>query len=177
MSNQNRIYLGVIIGAKGIRGEVRIKSFTQSVDDIDSYGILEDEAGTRKFNVKVRGISKGSVFASIDGVTDRNMAEALVGTKLYVSRDRLPSLDEEEFYHADLIGLKAIDEDGVEVGVVSAIYDFGAGDVIEIKLLNSNKTELIPFTESYVPQINISEGYIIITSVLLNFAKDDEDEG
>lgn len=177
--SDNRICLGKIVGAQGIKGEVKIKSFTEVIDDIDAYGELEDKTGSRKFDIEVTGSSKGTVRAKIKGIKDRNEAEALVGTELYISKDLLPELDEEnEFYHSDLIGLDVkLKKDNSVIGSVAGLYNFGAGDIIEIKLSGSNKTEMIPFNDAYVPEINIKNGYIIVETVVLNFAKDESDEG
>ncbi|MDR1694115.1 MAG: ribosome maturation factor RimM [Lactobacillaceae bacterium] len=178
MKKDNRICLGKIVGALGIKGEVKILSFTEYGEDIGNFGELEDKTGTVKFNLEVNGGSKGTIRAVIKGVADRNAAEALVGTELYVSKDLLPKLDEDEFYHDDLIGLAVkLQKDNSEIGTVSGLYNFGAGDIIEIKLKNSSKTEMIPFTESYVPEINIKDGYIIVETVLLPFVKEIREDG
>lgn len=178
MGNDNRVCLGKIVGAQGIKGEVKIKSFTEYGEDIDQYGELEDKTGNVKFDIKVNGSSKGIIRATVNGVADRNAAEALVGTELYVSKDLLPELDEDEFYHEDLIGLTVkLQEDDSEIGTVVGLYNFGAGDIIEIKLKGTNKTEMIPFTESYVPEINIKDGYIIVETVLLPFTKEIKEDG
>ncbi|MDD4557282.1 MAG: ribosome maturation factor RimM [Alphaproteobacteria bacterium] len=183
MSENEKICLGIIVGAQGIKGEVRIKSFTSEIEDIDQYGTLESKDGSKKFDIKILGSSKGILRATIRGLKDRNDAEALAGTELYVSKANLPALeDEDEFYHSDLIGLDVkLGADGSIVGEVAGIYDFGAGDVLEIKLTNG-KSEMIPFTLSYVPEIKVKEGYIIVETVLLNFVEDfetgeDKDEG
>lgn len=177
--SDNRICLGKIVGAQGIKGEVKIKSFTEVIDDIDAYGKLEDKTGSRKFDIEVTGSSKGTVRAKIKGIKDRNEAEALIGTELYISKDLLPELDEEdEFYHSDLIGLDVkLRKDNSVIGSVAGLYNFGAGDIIEIKLNDTNKTEMIPFNDAYVPEVNIKNGYIIVETVVLNFAKDESDEG
>ena len=183
MSHQdNRICLGAIVGVHGVRGEVKVKSFTEYAEDIDQYGPVENEAGTRKFEIKVVGHSKDLLRVKIKGLDDRNEALALKGTGFYVSKDVLPELEEEEFYHADLIGLDVKTEASEVVGEVVGVYNFGAGDMLEIKLKEDGKSEMLPFTKEYVPTINIKDGYIIISS-FLNFAADDdevemsEDEG
>lgn len=176
MSDESRICLGVITGVHGIKGEVKVKSFTQNPRDIAGYGILEDKSGTKNFDIKVAGNSKELLRVKIKGIDDRNSAEALAGTELYVSKSVLPELkDEDEFYHTDLIGLAAKLE-GEEIGHVSGVYNFGAGDIIEIKINSTSKTEMIPFNNTYVPEVNINDGYIIIASIALNFAKDEGDE-
>lgn len=150
------------MGAHGIRGEVLIHTFTATPDAIAAYGPLSDGAETRAFKVTgVRATPKGAV-ARIAGVTDRDAAEALKGTELYVARDRLPAASEGEFYHTDLIGLAAVDRAGAEIGEVVAVQNFGAGDLIEIRLAGSRTTELLPFTETFVPEIDIAAGRMIV---------------
>lgn len=178
MKKDNRICLGKIVGAQGIKGEVKIKSFTEYGEDIDQYGKLEDKTGSVKFEVEVTGSSKGTIRAKVKGVSGRTEAEALVGTELYVSKDLLPELDEDEFYYDDLVGLTVkFQQDNSEIGTVAGIYNFGAGDIIEIKLNDSKNTEMIPFTESYVPEVNIKDGYIIVETVLLPFVKEIKEDG
>lgn len=178
MKKDNRICLGKIVGAQGIKGEVKIKSFTEHGEDIDQYGVLEDKTGSVKFEIVVTGSSKGTVRANIKGVSNRNEAEALVGTELFISKGLLPELNEDEFYHEDLIGLTVkLQKDNSEIGTVAGLYNFGAGDILEIKLKSSKKTEMIPFTMSYVPEINIKGGYIIVETVLLPFVKEIKEDG
>lgn len=172
--DKERICLGAIVGVHGIRGEVKVKSFTEFPEDIDQYGDVEDEAGTRKFKIKVTGHSKELLRVKIKGVDDRNVAMALKGIGFYVNKDVLPELDEEEFYHTDLIGLEVKNEAGDFIGEVVGVYNFGAGDMLEIKTSETGKSEMLPFTKEYVPTVNIKDGYIIISS-LLAFAEDDED--
>lgn len=172
-----RICLGAIVGVHGIKGEVKVKSFTEIAEDIDQYGSVENEAGTRKFSIKVIGHSKDLLRVKIKGIDDRNEAFALKGTGFYVSKDVLPELEEEEFYHSDLIGLEArAQEDNSFVGEVLGVYNFGAGDMLEIKTSETGKSEMLPFTKEYVPTVNIKEGYIIVTS-FLNFTEDEEGNG
>ncbi|MFV0626518.1 MAG: ribosome maturation factor RimM [Alphaproteobacteria bacterium] len=174
MSKDERVCLGVIAGAQGIKGEVKIRSFTEDLEDIGQYGPLENKDGSRKFEIKINGSSKGILRATIKGLKDRNDAEALTGTELYVLKSHLPELeDEDEFYHSDLIGLDVkLKADDSIVGEVAGIYNFGAGDVLEIKLKDSTKSEMLPFTKSYVPEIKVKEGYIIVETVLMDFAED-----
>ena len=135
----SRILLGRIAGAHGIRGEVLIKTFTEAPENIGAYGPLSDASGTRTFKIKsVRATPKG-VVARLAGVDDRNAAEALKGIELYVERARLPAAAEGEFYHADLIGLTAVDGDGKPIGEIVAVQNFGAGDLLEIRLAGSSQ--------------------------------------
>ena len=174
----DRICLGKITGAHGIRGEVKIKSFTENARAIDAYGPLENKDGSQTFVLKVTGRIKDDLRAKIKGCDDRNMAEALRGTELYVHRDALPELSQEEFYHTDLIGLdvKALPNLKV-IGKVAAMYNFGANDIVEIKLNGSNKLEMLPFTKEYVPEIKINEGYIIVQEMTFASEEEVENEG
>lgn len=173
----NRICLGAIVGVHGIRGEVKVKSWTEADQDVGAYGVLENEDGSRSFNLRVTGRSKELLRCKIKGVDDRNAAEALIGTRFYVDRDVLPELEEEEFYQADLIGLDVVYEsDKQKVGKVSGIYNFGAGDILEIKISSTGKTEMIPFTKQYVPEVSVTKGYVTVSALTLNFAKDEEDD-
>lgn len=176
MKNE-RICIGKIVAAHGIKGEVKVLSYTENGADIDKFGELENLDKTRKFKIKIVGMVKGSYRVKVQGINNRNDAESLIGTELFVNRDILPELDEEEFYFSDLVGLKVCLEDkDHEIGKVVCFDDFGAGTIMEIKLHNQKETEMLPFTESYVPTINLEEGYIIVSSAKMVFAADDEEE-
>ena len=152
-----RICLGKITSVHGIRGEVKVKSFTADDTDIETYGKLENKEGTKVFTLKVIGHSKELLRCKIKGIDDRNAAEALIGTELYVNREVLPELDEEEYYLADLIGLRVIEKSSEsEVGAVAGVYNFGAGDILEIKVNSTNKLEMIPFTKE---NVNLQVGF------------------
>jgi 16S rRNA processing protein RimM len=156
-----RVCLVAITGAHGVKGRVRIKSFTADPSSIASYGPLSDESGERRFVVEVTGESKGTLLAEIDGVDDRDAADALRGTRLYVDRSALPAPEEEEFYQADLIGLAALRGDGSTLGKVVAVNDFGAGASLEIAD-EAGKTVLVPFTSAAVPVIDIAGGMLVV---------------
>ena len=157
------ILLGRITGAQGIRGEVVVHSFAAAPEDIGAYGPLTDPAGTRSFKLEVvRLTPKGAVIARIAGVDDRTAAEALKGTELYVARDKLPAPDDGEFYHADLIGLAAVAPDGATIGEVIAVQNYGAGDLLEIRLPGTASTELVPFNDSFVPSVDLVAGKAIV---------------
>ncbi len=153
------VCVGVIAAAHGIRGEVKVRSYTEDAASFASYGPLWDEKGGRRFEMTVVGGAKDGVVASIRGVASRNAAEALRGTKLFVPRAALPALGGEEFYYADLIGLAAQLADGSPLGTVAAVHNFGAGDVIEIK----GRTVLdLPFTRAVVPIVDVAGGRIVV---------------
>jgi 16S rRNA processing protein RimM len=159
-SKPDRVLVGDIGRAQGLKGEVRIRSFTQEPSAIASYGPLEDETASRLFEFEgLRADGKG-LIASIKGVTTREGAEALTGTKLYLPRDRLPERGEEEWYHADLVGLTALDPDGKTLGTVTAVHNFGAGDVIEVSPEGGGPELLVAFTDANVPEVNVPEGWI-----------------
>src|SRR3954467_15447493 len=123
MSAQDkRVCVGVITGAQGVRGAVRVKSFTAEPEDVASYGPLEDERGERRFALRLVGSAKGVLIAMIAGIDDRDRAEALRGVRFYLPRAALPPTDEEEYYHADLIGLAASLADGTPLGTVRAVH-------------------------------------------------------
>ena len=152
------ILLGRIGAAHGIKGDVSIKTFTGEPDAIGSYGPLTDKAGTKAFKVRVVRVTPKGVVARIHGVDDRNGAEALNGTDLYVERTRLPKAKDSEYYHADLLGLKAVNREGVEIGIVVAVENFGAGDLLEIQLAGGSTTEFVPFTNACVPDVDLATG-------------------
>ena len=156
-----RVCLGVIAGAHGVRGQVRIKSFAEDPKNLTAYGPLTDEAGGRVFQVTVTGQAKGVLLARIEGVKDRDEALALRGTQLYVDREALPAPDEDEYYHADLIGLSAEDSDGRPVGEVVEIHNFGAGDVLEIARPEAHPL-LLPFTKKTVPEVDLAKGRVVV---------------
>ena len=159
--SSRRLCVGVIAGAHGIRGGVRIKSFTAVPADVGAYGPVSDEAAARTFVVNVTGEQKGVVLAKLDGVTTRDAAEALKGMRFYVDRDRLPAAAPDEFYHADLIGLDAALADSTHFGKVAAVWDFGAGDSLEIERPDSS-TIMLPFTLAAVPAVDLAAGRIVV---------------
>jgi 16S rRNA processing protein RimM len=157
-----RICLGQIGGPHGVRGEVRLHSFTANPTAIATYGPLETEDG-RVFKIESLRPAKHAFVAKLSGIADRDAAERLANTKLYVPRERLPEPAEaEEFYHADLIGLRAVDYAGRECGTVVAVHNFGAGDLIELQPADGAQTELLPFDAATVPEVNVRGGTILI---------------
>jgi 16S rRNA processing protein RimM len=156
------VCLGQIGAAHGVRGEVRLHSFTADPTAITSYGPLESEDG-RIIEIEAMRPAKDHFVAKISGVADRNAAELLKNLKLYVPRTRLPEPDEpDEFYHADLIGLTVVDRAGEKLGTIVAIHNFGAGDLIEMTPDGGGKTELLPFDEVHVPTVDIAAGRIVV---------------
>jgi 16S rRNA processing protein RimM len=153
------VCVGAIAGGFGVHGEVRLKSFCAEPAAIAGYAPLLTEEG-HSFGVKlVRPIS-GAFAARLTGVATREEAEALKGTRLYAPRDRLPPLPEDEFYHADLIGLSVVDTGGARLGTVKAVLDHGAGDILEIARPGAPDL-LIPFTRAAVPTVDLAAGRIV----------------
>jgi len=169
----SRVCIGAIVGAHGVRGAVRVKSFTADPLDVAAYGPVEDEAGKRRFVLKVMGEVKDQLIAGIEGVSDRNAAEALKGTGLYVSRDRLPDTDEDEFLYSDLVGLKALGTDGSVIGTVKGVANYGAGDLLDIARPGQGSL-LVPFTKAAVPEVDIGKGQVVVEPPA--YAEDDEGE-
>lgn len=156
-----RVCVGQILGAHGVRGLVKLASFTAKPEGIIQYGKLTDADGARSFSVELLAAQKGHWLARIDGVTDRDSAQGLAGTRLFIERERLPQPDEDEYYHADLIGLRADRTDGALFGKVTALHDFGAGDMVEIEM-QSGKRTFLPFSKAVVPIVDIEGGRIVV---------------
>jgi 16S rRNA processing protein RimM len=162
MTDSSLILLGHISTAQGIRGEVVVKSHTEDPADIAAYGPLTDITGAESYELTVVRVAKKGVIARVKGVSDRNAAEALRGTELYIARDRLPEPDDDEHYHADLVGLEVVTAEGTIVGEVVSIQNFGAGDLIEIQLAGESRTEFIPFDDHFVPDVNLETRRIVV---------------
>lgn len=156
------ILLGQITGAHGIRGEVLVRTFTQMPQTIAAYGPLTDSAGNNPLTLKIVRLSDKGVVARIQEVKDRNAAEALRGRQLYVAREKLPEAAHGQYYHADLIGLTAVTRDGTAFGHVADVLNFGAGDLLEIKIAGKNETELVPFTNAAVPEVDLERGLLVV---------------
>ena len=156
-----KILIAQIGAAHGIRGEVRVKLFSDDPASLTQYGPLLSADGSRRFKILSARASKTVFVCRIKDVADRNGAESLNGVKLYVDRDHLPELEEEEFYHSDLIGLEARLEDGTALGTIVGIPDFGAGDLLDISSIGG-KGLYVPFTQEAVPEVNLAEGHVVI---------------
>jgi 16S rRNA processing protein RimM len=157
-----RICVARIGAAHGTRGEVRLWTFTADPMAVADYGPLETADGKATIEIESLRPAKGHLVARLKGVNDRNAAEKLVNVELYVPRDRLPAPEEDEYYHADLIGLAAFTRDGARFGTVVAVHDFGAGDLIELRREGASDTVMLPFTETTVPVVDIASGRIVI---------------
>jgi 16S rRNA processing protein RimM len=155
------ICIGAIAGSFGVSGEVRLKSFCSEPTDIAAYGPLRSEDG-REFSVTLTRPVSGGLGARIKGITTKEQADALRGTSLFVPRDRLPSLPDDEYYHADLIGLAAHDTGGALIGKVTAVYNHGAGDILEISPTGHKSALLLPFTMAIVPNVDLAAGRVVV---------------
>jgi 16S rRNA processing protein RimM len=161
-STDDLICIGAIAGTFGVVGEVRLKSFCSEPADIAAYGPLLSEDGRREFHITLTRPVSGGLGARIRGITSKEAADALRGTSLHVPRDRLPGLPDDEFYHADLIGLAAYDTGGEPIGKVTAIYNHGAGDIVEISPNRHKPALLLPFTTAIVPNVDLAAGRIVV---------------
>ncbi|MBN9886683.1 ribosome maturation factor RimM [Salipiger abyssi] len=157
----DKICVGAISGAFGVHGEVRLKSFTADPEALADYAPLTTEDGSRSFDVQITSAIKGGFAARLSGVRSKEDADALRGTRLFAPRDRLPTLPDDEFYHADLIGLAVYDTGGAELGRVKAVLNHGAADLLELLLPGSSKTVLLPFTHAAVPTVDLASGRIV----------------
>ncbi|WP_299845894.1 ribosome maturation factor RimM [uncultured Roseovarius sp.] len=161
MNNDARICVGAIAGAFGVRGEVRLKSFTATPEDIERYNPLYSEDGQQSFSVSLIGQTKNGFTARLSGVQTKEQADALRGVRLFVDRDRLPGLPDDEYYHADLIGLEVYDTGGTLLGRVENVLNHGASDLLEIKPATPGDTILLPFTVAAVPTVDLTAARIV----------------
>ena len=157
----DHVCVGAIAGAFGVRGEVRIKSFCAVPEDIEAYAPLVTEDGARSFSLVISRPIANGFAARLGGIATKEQADALKGTRLYAPRDRLPSLPDDEFYHADLIGLSVCDTGGAPLGEVVAVQNHGAGDLLEIRPPGTSDTVLLPFTQAIVPTVDLTARRIV----------------
>jgi 16S rRNA processing protein RimM len=176
-TNDGRICVGVVTGVHGLKGLVRVKPFTETPEAVTAYGSVETEDGSRHLELEFANkTGKGQIAVRIAGVTDRDAAEALKGQRLYVRRERLPAPEAGEFYYADLIGLAAQRMSGVSIGTVRGVYDFGAGDVLEIADAAGALT-MVPFTLDAVPEIDLAGRRVVVSDTYIDAPdSDDPDE-
>jgi 16S rRNA processing protein RimM len=158
----SRVCIAQIGAAHGVRGEVRLKAFTEDPLSVARYGALETEDGRHRFEIEAVRPAKDMLVARLKGVADRKAAEALTNLRLYVAREKLPAPAQDEFYIADLIGLAAETPAGDALGTVKAVHNFGAGDLIEIEPVDGGATVILPFTETTVPRIDLGAKKIVV---------------
>lgn len=156
----DRVCVGALAGSFGVQGEVRLKSFCADPTAIADYGPLWTEDGSRSFKIKLTRPVAGGFGARLAGVTTKEEADALKGVQLFADRARLPKLPDDEFYHADLIGLTAVDPGGASLGRVAAVQNHGAGDILEIA--GPKGALLVPFTLAVVPTVDLAAGRIVV---------------
>jgi len=157
-----RICVAQIGGAHGLRGEVKLKSFTADPMAVKTYGPLTTEDRSASFEIEALRPAKGHLVARFRGIDDRDAAERLANLRLFVPRERLPPPAADEYYHADLIGLCAVTADGTEIGTVAAVHDFGAGDILELQPNAGGTSIMVPFTAAFVPSVDIVGGRIVV---------------
>lgn len=170
----HKVCIGQFAGSHGVRGLVKLRSFTQDPAAVAAYGPLSDESGNRRFRVTLNGQAKELWLARVEGITTREAAQALAGVRLYVDREVLPEPeDEDEFYHADLIGLTAETANGDRFGLVRAIHDFGGGDMLEIQRPDG-RLEMLPFSLACVPVVDVKGGRVVVDPPTVIDAKPDD---
>jgi 16S rRNA processing protein RimM len=161
MSTPELICVGAIAGAFGVQGEVRLKSFCAAPEDIARYAPLYTEDRARSFTVNLSRPVAGGYAARLSGIATKEQADALKGVTLWADKTKLPSLPDDEFYHADLIGLAVYDTGGVHLGEVRAVHNHGAGDILEVYVPGARAALLLPFTRAVVPTVDLAAGRIV----------------
>lgn len=161
MSDQDLICVGAIAGAYGVRGEVRVKSYCAAPEDIETYRPLYTEDGSRTFNLALLHQVKNGFAARIAEITTKEEADEMRGLSLFAARDQLPNLPDDEFYHADLIGLEVYDTGGTLLGRVKTVQNHGADDLLELQLAGTSATTFLPFTKAAVPTVDLASGRIV----------------
>lgn len=161
MTNQKRIHIGEIATVHGVRGLVKVRCFGDDIETLEKFGpLFIAETGDKTVTLKLKHQAGGAWIAEVDGITDRNIAETLRGTQLWLDRDALPELDD-AYYYEDLVGLDVRDHAGQSIGKILAIQNFGASDLVEIQPV-TGKSYFLPFTDDYVPNVDIDGGFIIV---------------
>jgi 16S rRNA processing protein RimM len=174
MGDKKRVLIGRIGAPHGVRGEVLVQSFAHDPRAIASYGPLQSADGKQRFEIKIVRETPKGLIVRVTGIGDRNGVEALKGHGLYVDRSRLPAAAADEFYRTDLVGLRAIDSNGQTLGTIIAVDNYGAGDILELRVDGRSETELIPFAAAYVPSVDVAAGTITIVLPVSVEAKEEE---
>jgi 16S rRNA processing protein RimM len=161
-ASQRLVLMGAILGAHGIKGDVKVKSFAAKPAAIAEYGPLTDTKHKRSFELSIVGAAKGVLIGRIAGITDRNAAEALKGVELFVDRERLPAPDDpEEYYLADLIGLAAFDGKGAKLGEIVSVDNYGAGDLLLV-VPENGEGFVVPFAKAFVPVVDVKDRRVVL---------------
>jgi 16S rRNA processing protein RimM len=155
------VCVAAVATAHGIRGTLKLRCFTERPEDAAAYGPVYDKHGKRLFSLKVIGLSRGGILVEVEGISDRNAAEALRGLELFVPRAALPDLGPDEFYHSDLEGLDVLHADGARLGVVRALANFGAGDILEV-MADDGRTMALPFDHETVRLVDLEAGRLVV---------------
>jgi 16S rRNA processing protein RimM len=155
------VCVAVVAGAHGLRGALKLRCFTEQPEDVAAYGPVFDRDGNRLFELEVIGSAPGGVLARADRIQDRNAAEVLRGTELFVPRSALPDLPADQYYYTDLEGMEALRPDGSRLGIVQSVDNFGAGDVLEV-LVDDGRRLSLPFTRETVPSIDLERGRLVV---------------
>lgn len=174
-AGKRRVCLGAVAGARGVSGEFKVRSFTQAPESVAAYGPVETDEGSHLSLTVIRTLGRDLVLARAAEIRSREAAEALKGTRLYVGRAKLPATEEDEFYIEDLVGLSAVDETGAALGAVAAVYNFGAGDVVELKGPGAGGARMIAFTKENAPTVDLDAGKIVVAAAAL--IEDSADDG
>jgi 16S rRNA processing protein RimM len=173
---QDRLLVGVFGAPHGVRGEVRLKSYTADPMAIASYAGLTDESGQRRFKItSARPVKDDLLVVRVEGIGDRTAAEKLTNVAIAMARDALPAPDDEEFYHADLIGLRAETAEGERLGTVANVLNYGAGDILEIRP-DAGEALLLPFTRAVVPVVDLNGGRVVVAPPAEVVAREGEEE-
>lgn len=174
---EDMVCLGAVFGAAGVRGAVRIKVFTEDIKSISEYGPVtvygHEFPQGKDFQINILHNVKGGLAVKLKGVDDRNLAEALKGAEFYIDRSKLPKIEEDGgFYFEDLVGLLTKDQKGDVFGKVDGVFNFGAGDIIEVDFKSEKGKRMYPFSDQVVPEVNIEAGYIVIDRDAFEGAED-----
>lgn len=156
------VCVAAIATTHGVRGALKLRCFTEHPEDVAAYGPLYDRQGRRLFDITIVGNAKGGVIAKADGIDNKDAADALRGTELFVLRSALPNPDDDEFYYQDLVGLVAVDGDGERIGIVKQVANHGAGDLIEI-VADAGGVAIFPFDKATVPSVDLTAGRLTVT--------------
>ncbi len=159
--SQELICVGAIAGAFGVKGEVRLKSYTTNPTDIENYAPFQTQDGTMEFDIVLTGQIKKALTARMTGIITKEDADALKGTELYVPKSRLPQLPDDEYYYSDLVGITVQDTGGTVLGSVRSVQNHGATDLLEISVPNATATVLLPFTKQCVPTVDMAQRIIV----------------
>lgn len=165
--HQKLVCIGAIFGSAGVKGAVRLKVFTEDIKSVSQYGpvtiVGREFPSGKRFNIEFLHNVKGGIAAKLKGIDDRDMADALKGSELYIDREALPKIEEEgDFYFEDLVGLNVKDLNGESFGRVDGVFNFGAGDIVEVNLEFEKGKRMYPFTDKVVPEVNIDQGYLVV---------------